>query len=132
MLLRYMIYGLLGMNMEIFWTGLSQIGSGSKNLIGHTSIWMFFIYGTAVIILEPLHNLVSDQNWFIRGCVYTTAIFAIEFLSGYLLKLIGVEAWRYTSPLSVIGLIRLDYAPAWFAVGLIFERLHTLLLKINI
>lgn len=132
MIIRYMIYGLLGMNMEIFWTGLSGIRFHSKNLIGHTSVWMFFVYGLAVVVLEPVHNLISDQNWFFRGCVYTMLIFAIEFTTGYLLRIFGIEAWNYTTPLSILGLIRLDYAPAWFIAGMIFEQLHNLLIRYNI
>lgn len=132
MIIRYVIYGLLGMNMEIFWTGISGAAHGSKNLIGHTSVWMFFIYGLAVLVLEPVHNLISDQNWFLRGCVYTIVIFAIEFTTGYILRLFGIEPWHYTNQLSILGLIRLDYAPAWFAVGLIFEQFHKLLLNYHI
>ncbi len=132
MIIRYIIYGLLGMNIEIFWTGMSGITHGSRDLIGHTSVWMFFIYGLAVVALEPIHNLIADQNWFFRGCVYTLAIFTIEFISGYVLRLIGIEAWNYTGEMSVLGLIRLDYAPAWFAVGLLFERIHNLLLQYHV
>ena len=94
MLIRYIIYGLLGMNMEIFWTSLSGIKSGSHNLIGHTSIWMFFIYGLAVVIMEPIHNLIADQNWFLRGCVWASVIFVIEFTTGGILRLFQIEIGR--------------------------------------
>lgn len=132
MFIRYVIYGLLGMNMEIVWTGLTQFNAKSKNLMGHTSLWMFFIYGLAVLIMEPLHNLIADQNWFLRGCVWTSVIFAIEFLTGSILRFFGIEAWYYTGEFSIMGLIRIDYAPVWFAVGLIFERLHSLLISYNV
>lgn len=132
MLIRYIIYGLLGMNMEIFWTGLAPGGEKTLNFIGHTSIWMFFIYGLAAFVLEPVHRLIGSENWFLRGCVWASVIFALEFISGGLLRLFGIEAWRYTGGLSVMGLIRLDYAPVWFAVGLIFERVHDLLVAYNI
>ncbi len=120
------------MNMEIVWTGLTQFNAKSKNLMGHTSLWMFFIYGLAVLIMEPLHNLIADQNWFLRGCVWTSVIFAIEFLTGSILRFFGIEAWYYTGEFSIMGLIRIDYAPVWFAVGLIFERLHSLLISYNV
>lgn len=132
MLIRYIIYGLIGMNMEIFWTGLSEIRMHSKNLVGHTSLWMFLIYGLAAFTLEPLHNLIQNENIFFRGCSYATIIFLIEFFSGYILRLFGIEAWHYTTPLSVMGLIRLDYAPIWFIVGLIFEKIHIVLLNTHI
>ncbi len=132
MLIRFIIYGLLGMNMEIIWTGLGSISNRSADFVGHTSLWMFFIYGLAVVFLEPVHDLISGQNWFLRGCVWTTMIFMIEFFSGGILRLAGIEAWRYTGEFSVLGLIRLDYAPVWFAVGLLFERVHNMLTAYNI
>lgn len=129
MIIRFIIYGLLGWNMEIIWTGLSSAASGNMNLIGHTSVWMFFIYGAAVFLLEPIHSVISNLHWFFRGLIWAAMIFAIEFVSGMLLRLFGIEAWYYTGPFAVLGVIRLDYTPAWFAVGLLFERIHTFLVK---
>ena len=64
MLIRYMIYGLLGWNIEIIWTGFTSLGSGSRDLVGHTSVWMFFIYGAAVFLLEPVHAWIGGFHWF--------------------------------------------------------------------
>lgn len=132
MLIRYIIYGLLGWNIEVIWTGLAALAHGNKDMIGHTSIWMFFIYGAAVFLLEPIHNWIADYHWYVRGCVWATAILLIELASGLLLRALGIEAWFYDSATSVLGVIRLDYAPLWFAVGLIFERVHTLLITYHI
>lgn len=132
MLIRYIIYGLLGWNMEIIWTGLSSALQGSRNLIGHTSIWMFFIYGLAVFLLEPVHNMIGGLHWFWRGCIWTLFIFCIEFFSGMLLKAMGIHAWHYHCTTAILGVIRLDYAPLWFVVGLIFEKIHHLLLSYHV
>lgn len=132
MIKRFIIYGLLGWNMEIIWTGLTSVGSGNLNLIGHTSVWMFFVYGMAAFVLEPVHRLIHDCNWFVRGCIWAALIFAIEFTSGMLFRLIGIQAWYYGGTFSVLGVIRLDYTPAWFAVGLIFEKLHLTLIEHNV
>jgi uncharacterized membrane protein len=44
-----------------------------------------------------------------------------------------VVPWDYTgTPLAVAGVIRLDYAPAWFVAGLLFERLHDWLMAARI
>lgn len=127
MITRYIIYGFLGWNMEIIWTGLGTLSSGSKDLMGHTSVWMFFIYGTAVF-LEPIHKAIGNLNWFLRGCIWTCVIFIIEFVCGMILASVGIYAWQYNCAASIMGVIRLDYAPLWFAVGLIFERVHDALL----
>ena len=132
MLIRYIIYGLLGWNIEIIWTGFTSLANGSKNLMGHTSIWMFFIYGAAVFLFEPVHTWIANLHWFWRGCIWMLLIFFIELVSGLLLKLFGIQAWAYTGPTAVLGVIRLDYAPLWFAVGLIFEKIHHILLSYHI
>lgn len=96
--------------------------------MGHTSVWMFFIYGSAVFLLEPVHNYISKCNVFVRGCVWTVLIFLIELISGAVLRAFGIEAWYYSGRFAVLGLIRLDYLPLWFALGLVFEKIHSLLI----
>lgn len=132
MIVRFVIYGFLGWVTEILWTGLTSVSRGNYNLIGHTSVWMFFIYGFAVVLLEPVHGLIASHGFIVRGIIWTLLIFAVEFSAGMLLKFFGIEAWHYSCPLSVCGVIRLDYAPLWFTLGLVFEKIHTLLLSITI
>lgn len=87
---------------------------------------MFPVYGGGALLLEPLYRLIASQPWIVRGMVWTVAIFAIEYGAGWLIrKTVGRCPWDYRgAPLSVSGLIRLDYAPAWFVLGLLFERLY--------
>ena len=132
MITRFVIYGLLGWNIEVIWTGLCSVLRGDMNLMGHTSIWMFFIYGSAVFVFEPVYRAIRDCNLFVRGCVWAVLIFVIEFVSGMALRLIGIEAWYYSGAYAVMGVIRLDYLPLWFAVGLIFERIYSALIKYHI
>lgn len=122
---RFIIYGLFGWCIEIFWTGLGSLFKGDIKLTGQTYIWMFFIYGLAVFF-EPIHERIGDLNIILRGGVYTILIFAVEYFTGWVLKkVLGVCPWDYSSSnFSVKGLIRLDYAPAWFIAGLLFERVH--------
>lgn len=133
MLTRYIIYGLVGWCIEVFWTGIGSFLRGDAELRGWTYLWMFPIYGLA-IFLEPVHNQIRAWPVIIRGGVYTLFIFAIEYSTGWLLKnTIDTCPWDYSqNPLSVNGFIRLDYAPAWFLAGLLFERLHDFLVKTQI
>lgn len=132
MITRFIIYGAVGWNIEILWTGIGSALRKNPNLMGHTSLWMFFIYGSAVFIFEPVHEIIAEYNFLVRGCVWTVLIFAVETTAGAVLCLFGIEAWHYNTALSVYGLIRLDYFPAWFAVGMLFERLHDILIRYNI
>lgn len=122
---RFVIYGLLGLIMETVWTGLGSLLAGDLRLKSFTSLWMFVIYGLAVF-LEPVHERIRFWPWFVRGLLWTAVIFGIEYATGWLLRSItGVSPWNYAGKLyNVDGLIRLDYAPVWFAAGLFFERVH--------
>ena len=134
MIRRFAIYGVSGWALEIFWTGMGALLSGDWQLPGFTYLWMFPIYGLAVL-LEPLHDEINNWPWYIRGMVWVVIIFAIEYTTGWLLKLaLGCCPWDYsgTTPFHVRGLIRLDYAPAWFSAGFLFERLHRTLDKMKL
>ena len=124
MIYRFFIYGLCGWNVEVLWTGLcALIKSGDYNMMGHTSVWMFFIYGAGGLLLERIHNSISGLRWWERGTVWMYSIFIIELLSGFLLSLINIYPWKYEGIFSVGGFIRLDYAPLWFTLGMVFELL---------
>ena len=109
-----------------------RVGHGSlldrpsrPNLTGKSSLWMFPIYGSAAF-LAPVMKHMKDKPVFKRGLVYMTCIFGGEYISGLLLKRRGMCPWDYSkSPLQCQGVIRLDYAPVWFLVGLFYERLLT-------
>jgi uncharacterized membrane protein len=129
--IKFIIYGLIGWIMEVIWTGSGSLLTMDFSLTSHTSLWMLFIYGCAVL-LEPVHNKIRSVNWFLRGMLYMILIFSIEYISGWLLReIIGVCPWDYSqNTYNIDGLIRLDYAPAWFFAGLLFERMHDFLDKI--
>lgn len=108
---------------------MGSLFSGNYNLTGHTFLWMIFIYGMGVFF-EPIHDRIRDKNIFIRGFIWASLIFTIEFSTGYILDLLlGGCPWDYSkaSKLAFYGYIRLDYLPVWFIVGLIFERYHDFL-----
>jgi uncharacterized membrane protein len=130
---RFVFYGFLGLCMEVFWTGFGALFKGDMKLSATTYIWMFPIYGLAVF-LEVLQKRMSDMPIVLRGGVYAVLIFLAEYSSGMLLRrLIGVCPWDYSgSPFSVRGVIRLDYFPVWFCVGIIFEKVHATLDKVYI
>ncbi len=125
MKIRFLIYGLVGWCVEIFWTGLGSLLKGDPTLRAKTYLWMFPIYGMAVF-LEPIHHHLRDKPVILRGVIYTILIFLVEYTTGWLIKQItGLCPWDYSyNSFSINGFIRLDYAPAWFVVGLLFERLH--------
>lgn len=124
MLKRFLFYGIAGWGIEIIWTGLHSLVVGDLRLVGHSNLWMFFIYGCA-IFLEPVHHAITRWSWLFRGLLWVLIIWGIEYASGFILhQILGVYPWRYTDRLSINGFITLSYAPAWFVAGMVFERLH--------
>lgn len=126
MITRGVIYGVLGWLIEILWTGTGSILRRDPRLRATTYLWMFPIYAFGGLLCERLHGLIRGQPWVLRGLAWTVAIFTIEYCTGRLIRAwVGQSPWNYDgAPLAVDGLIRLDYAPAWFLLGLGFERVH--------
>ncbi|KSV58306.1 putative ABC transporter permease [Acetivibrio ethanolgignens] len=116
--------GLIGWCLECFWTGLvSFFQKQDKKLTCHTSILMFPIYGMAAFI-APFSRLFHKKSLFFRGSLYTLLIYITEYLTGFYLKKKQACPWDYSQArYNIKGLIRLDYAPVWFATGLLYEHL---------
>ena len=106
---RFIFCGLVGWCLEIFWTGLKSLQRRQMKLMGHSSIWMFPIYGMA-FLFAPISRLLNGKSVWVRG--------------GMFLKKRGLCPWDYShAKLNVNGVIRLDYAPVWFLTGLLYEKL---------
>jgi len=136
MLIRFIIYGMLGWCGEIIWTATREKLSGQERgwkLRGTTYLWMFPLYGLIAPLYEPVHNALRAWPWPLRGVVYMLGFWAVEYLTGWVLKrLIGVCPWDYSrARWHVHGFIRLDYGPVWFLVGLGLERVHDLLVQLT-
>ena len=114
--------GTIGWCMEILVTAFDAFRKREATLTGHTSLFMFPIYGAACL-LRPLFILLAGFHWMIRGIVYMLCIFSGEYVSGRFLKKRGCCPWSYDrAAWNIDGVVRLDYAGAWFLVGLLFEH----------
>jgi uncharacterized membrane protein len=122
---QFVICGLTGWCMEILFTSFGSFLRGDARLMGQTSIWMFPIYGMAVLI-GPIYHKIAHMPLLLRGILYAAAIMAVEFTTGSLLRLFAACPWDYSGTrYNIRGLVRLDYFPLWVLAGLIFERLLT-------
>ena len=120
----FMKCGLLGWGIECFWTGCGSLcEKKDKQMHCVTSLWMFPIYGMASMI-APLSHLMEGKNFILRGSVYTACIFLTEYGTGTLLKKKGCCPWDYSgAKANYKGVVRFDYAPLWFMVGLLYEKI---------
>ena len=138
-LTNFFLCGSIGWCMEVFWTGLHSLLSGQWTMTGKSSLLMFPIYGCAAII-APLYARISSLSFVCRGLLYMLGFYMVEFISGSFLREIGICPWDYSAARFLTdlphdlryarnhrcrGIIRLDYAPLWFAAGLIFEKILT-------
>lgn len=130
---RFIIYGLLGWCLEVIWTGIGSLLNGDVSLAARTYLWMFPIYGS-IILFEPVHDKIRIWPVWMRGTVWVMLYFAAEYFTGWiLLQVIGMVPWDYSQAIfNIRGLIRLDYAPAWFAAGLLYEKIHDYLGRVRL
>lgn len=120
---NFMRCGLTGWCMEIIFTALDSLRRRDFRLQGNTSIWMFPIYGCAALF-APIYRLLRHKPTWVRGLTYMSLIFSGEYLSGSFLSKHAMCPWDYSrSRFHIKRVIRLDYAPIWFGVGLLFEKI---------
>lgn len=120
---KFILCGLVGWCLEIFWTGLKSFQRRQMKLEGRSSIWMFPIYGMAAF-LSPISRCLKNKSLMLRGSIYAGAIFLTEFVTGSFLKKRDMCPWDYShARYNIQGVIRLDYAPVWFLTGLLYERI---------
>lgn len=129
-------------------TSIGALLSGDFRLMGRTSLYMFPIYGLGALLgpidaavdrwLEGYGASQSETVWlqnsrpklsmydkfWRHGVNDMVLIFTAEYVFGFFLTALGVCPWDYSGRLfHVDGLIRLDFAPLWFGVGLFFEAI---------
>lgn len=117
--------GIIGWCVEILFTAFQSFRRRDWRLMGVTSVWMFPIYGLGCLLILPYQLLKKCSVW-TRGITYMLCIFTGEYLSGRILTKFHACPWNYEkSPLNIQKVIRLDYAPGWFLLGLFLEKVHT-------
>ena len=115
--------GITGWCLEVIFTSVESILNHDWRLMGRTSLLMFPIYGCGAL-LGPLGSLAVTDRMIRHGMIYMVLIFTAEYISGSFLRARGICPWDYTGKsANVDGLIRLDFAPLWFGVGLLFEQI---------
>lgn len=125
--LRFLIFALIGLLIEVFFTATFQLLGGNYNMHGRTSPWMMIDYGLLGVVLMPMARpmIRNSVPLFVRAAVYMVGIFVIEYITGTIFVAFGLEIWNYDDlPLNLHGQITLMYAPFWYALGFVVEALH--------
>ncbi|QSQ12630.1 putative ABC transporter permease [Myxococcus landrumensis] len=131
MLSRFFLYGCTGWVLEVLFTGAGAALKRDRSATATTYLWMHPIYGGTALALEHVSARLKPYPRPVRALAYTALIFGAEYATGWLLRrLLGRCPWDYSPHRwSVHGLIRLDYAPAWYLTALLFEPVRDGLLS---
>lgn len=122
---NFLLCGTIGWCVEILFTALQSLRRRDFRLVGTTSLWMFPIYGCGCLLKLP-YKIFRHCSFLLRGLVYVLCIFSGEYLSGHFLSKINACPWNYEKcRLHIHQIIRLDYAPLWFLLGLFLEKVHS-------
>jgi Putative ABC-transporter type IV len=131
---RFLLYGCVGWVLEVCFTGTSAaIFQRDRHGTAKTFLWMHPIYGLTALALERLYDRLKRRPRAVRALAYTGVIFGAEYATGWLLRRgLGECPWDYShARWNLHGLIRLDYAPAWYATALAFEPVREAFLKLT-
>ena len=125
--IRVVLFALLGLLVELFFTALGSLLKGNINFSGHSSPWMMLDYGILGLMVGPMAGAMKRKRLplLLRAVVYMLGIFLVEYVSGEIFTLFGLSIWDYSDlPLNLRGQITLTYAPFWFLLGLWLEFLN--------
>lgn len=122
---RFLLYGAAGWTLEVLFTGLCSVLGRDRAATSKTYLWMHPIYGGAALGLEQLEVAMQRRRvpFAARAAVHTIGIYGVEYTTGALLRrALGKCPWDYgeCGGHHVQGLVRLDYAPLWYAVAALF------------
>lgn len=120
------LFGVLGLGFEVVFTSILDSKSQNRRfLMGYSSLWYAPLYAITPLFLSLFGHWLFTLPFFIRGLLYALIIWFFEYLGMWALRLLlgasPSEHIYYKSPWNVHGLIRLDYFPAMFILGLALE-----------
>lgn len=125
--MRFVLFALVGLLMEVFFTAIGEGVKGNPSIVGHTSPWMMLDYGLLGVLLEPIGGPFIRRGvpLFIRAAIYMLLIFVVEFISGEIFTAAGLKIWNYSHlAYNLDGQITLLYAPFWYGLGFVVESLY--------
>lgn len=125
---RMFLYALQGYFIEVTFTAICNLAeTGSLELRGCSSIWSLMIYSITTISMERINAFLKPLGWPLAAIafVHMCCMYVCEFTSGCLLRTIGACSWDYGDFMfNVAGLVTLEYAPLWYLLGVIFEKVY--------
>ena len=112
---------LFGMTYNVIEVFYNAISSGTWDLVGASSVWMFLVGGAAGVVLGKINEPGSCPACLpypIQVILGGSVITSLEFLSGLILNVwLGLDIWDYSSAkLNIMGQIDLWHSFCWILV----------------
>lgn len=133
------LFGCIGIATEITFValldniaGFQEKGFIDPRLIGHSYVWMFFLYMWIPLAYHFVYPKLQHIHLLIRLLIYACLFIVIEFVAGLGLDVCtGICPWDYTGKtiFSILGYTRLDYFPFWMLFGFFCEKICQKLAK---
>lgn len=133
LLFEMFLFAVFALGLEVVFTSACDWKQDRRRLLmGYSSLWYAPLYAIAPLFLHVAGAYVFGLPFWLRGALYAAVIFAVEYLGMLALRLLlgasPSQEHYYKARWNIHGLIRLDYFPAMFFMGLIFEwvfsRIH--------
>jgi len=120
------LFAVLGLGLEVLFTSVTDFkGDKRRFLMGYSSLWYGPLYACAPLVLNGAGVFLFELPILVRGVVYALVIWLFEYIGMWLLRLLlgasPSEEQYLKSRWNIHGLIRLDFFPAMFLMGLAFE-----------
>ncbi len=132
LLFEMVLFAVLGLGFEVVFTSVFDFKSDKRRfLMGYSSLWYAPLYALAPVFLHLTSGWLFALPIWVRGFVYTLIIWLVEYMAMWALRLLlgqsPSEKHYFTSRWNIHGLIRLDFFPAMFFMGLAFELVFRLI-----
>jgi len=120
------LFAVLGLGFEVLFTSITDFKAEKRRyLMGYSSLWYAPLYACAPLFLHYVGSYLFLLPLLARGVVYALVIWLFEYVGMWLLRLLlgasPSEEQYLKSRWNIHGLIRLDFFPAMFLMGLAFE-----------
>ena len=120
------LFAVLGLGFEVLFTSVTDFkGDKRRFLMGYSSLWYAPLYACTPLFFHCAGDVLFSLPLLFRGGVYALVIWLFEYIGMWLLRLLlgasPSEEQYLRSRWNVHGLIRLDFFPAMFLMGLAFE-----------
>ncbi len=128
---KTIIYGCLGLLVEVFFTGIGSLIRKHWDATAKTYLWMVGVYGLTALLLEVVSEAIS-WPFYLKAFIYVPIIFGAEGLSAWIIKrIIGRVPWDYgVSHWTPAGFVNFKYAPYWFLLALAFDPITAFLTRL--